>query len=232
MHNLNQQGRVESSLGIRERWKGSRNRLVNARSTTILSLSKPIIRVITSERQVNVKRNSKANASLTLRERILINQNMQLKHENERLNTLLKQAKMENQLMKRFVTVVWPLVESQLNKDLKKEIQLLLSSKKAIKVVKDISLTKHEKIQSDIEKLKKSLEMKNEELSKEKSKIRAIIQYIKFLENRNNNDTSQDKTIVMDSSNLDNDESNEESRNYKGFIHPGFIRSLCLGRIS
>ena len=241
MISLNQQERLQTPLEIKGCKKSrSRNALTSARNTSVLTLSRPIIRSNTPLTRTNTQRGGKS--SLTAKEKSLINQNLQLKKENEKFEKLLKKAeshikgemtkyKLENRMLKKFVTTCWNWVESKVNTKMKEEVKSIVTKGSKGNCNNLVKYFKH--IKEPIQSLKK----KDEELLKLKKRLeeeenfnKAINTYIEFINNsKSQKEASTNKTIPVDSNNLIMDETDEVIDDYpKGTPIPAFLKTLRL----
>lgn len=252
MISLNHKGKLETPLvtkGIKK--PRSRNALTSARNTSVLTLSKPIIRSNTPLTRTNTQRSDKSISSLTAREKSLINQNLLLKRENEKYARLLKKAddyikdelakcKAENVALKKFVLKTWEWVEGKLDNKAEEEVRAIVMAENRIKH-KISNLIHKGKSQNEYKipnaKQKDILQKKEEELANLKKRLneeqhinKSLAIYIDYINTPNvQKETFTNKTIAVDSNNLINDEADEEINDYpKGVSIPGFIKSLSL----
>ena len=249
MLNLSQQGKPGSCLGSKKKFKAkpkSRNTITSARTTAVLTLSKPILRSISPITRTSTQRSNKSNSSLSLREKSLINQNLKLKKENEKLIQLIKKSKTfikdeikkyhsENLVMKKFLMTAWPLVGGQIDQKLAENLKPILESEhisKTLKVKSENVLRENHTKNIEIVKEKSEIIKLEEKLNNEKQLNHTVIRYLNFLENRviNTNKNINEDIIPVDSSNLLSDEGDEIiEESGKEFAIPGFIKSLHLG---
>ena len=100
-------------------------------------INKPV-KSITPIKSINTQRSARGDQSLTTREKALMKQNVELKKENAELIRLLKKSKEvireelgkskhENQIMKKFIETVWPIVDSKIEGGIKEEVKTIIS---------------------------------------------------------------------------------------------------------
>ena len=123
--------------GGKKSWmmQNSRNVLSSGKSTTSISFSRSVSKSTTPLKIMNIQKS--ARADVNTREKALLQQNVELRKQNNELVHLLKKSKelikaeiekykAENMIMKKFAEVAWNWAEPNLEDKLKDEVKTLL----------------------------------------------------------------------------------------------------------
>lgn len=208
----------------------SRNVLTTGKSTATLSLSRSVAKPTTSLKLMNLQKSARIDTIASLREKELVQQNIELKKKNNELVCILKKSKdriksevsrykAENNIMKKFAEAAWSWAEPKLNKKLKEDVRPILVKSSTKKYSIATNSTDHcsgEKFKDDhyeSELLKHKLSQKKlrtsslmQRLNDIKQENEKLNRYLMFLGKRRDRRVEVKKELVVDSENVESDE--------------------------
>ncbi len=219
------------------RLEKSRNQSI-VKSSTVLMLNKHV-KSSTPLRSSNAQRSSRAEPSVTPREKALAKQNLELKKENAELIRLLKRSKelirdeinkyaAENITMKHFLEMSWSLTEGKVDEKLREQVRSMIGIRvntlNATNNTEHVSAELPASVQPDseeLESLRRQLtakEAQNKTLVRQMHAVhqesRAMAKYLSFtLQKRSpvpRFARRVDEVLPVDSANVGSDDEDEE----------------------